>query len=235
MCPGDTKLIQRYVMALLYYSTDGDNWTECSEGDLGCPTNPYLSSENECTWFGNTCDAELCITEIVQEDNNVVGSIPFELEQLTGLQVLSLEQGGLASTVPSNLGTLSSLRILDLDFNKITGPIPEEIYSLTALEQLDLNTNLFSGGLSPSIGNLVNLQLLQVYENLMTGAIPTELGLVSGLVIAEFFNNTFTGVMPVEVCNNVSPGGSITGLTSDCFPNPVPQIVCACCTGCALD
>jgi len=229
-------LTQRYVMTVLYYSTGGDNWNQCNEQDVNCLVgNSYLSPTNECTWFGSTCDEDNKITEIAFEDNNLVGTIPNEIAQLSSLQTLSLEQGNLTSSIPSTLANLSSLRILDLDFNRITGPIPEEIYSLSTLEQMDLNTNLITGTISSSVGNLQNLRLFQLYENLMTGAIPKELSSVGGLVIAEFYNNTFTGVMPQEICDNVSPLGSITALTADCFPNPTPQVVCSCCTGCALD
>jgi len=108
------------------------------------------------------------------------------------------------------------------------------MFSLTSLEQLDLNSNLLTGTLSNSVGNLGTLQLLQLYENLMTGTIPITLGNVESLVIGEFYNNTFTGVMPQSVCDNRVPNGAITGLTSDCFPNPLPQIECTCCTGCAV-
>lgn len=239
VCPGDEKLIQRYVMALFYFSTDGASWDQCKQAGGACPpgNKRYLSKDNECDWFGNTCDAEKCITEIIFESNSLAGTIPFELEQLTELQVLSLEQGTTGSSIPSNLGTLSNLRILDLDFNQITGPIPEQIYGLTNLEQLDLNTNKITGTISNNMGNLASLRLFQLYENLMTGTVPVSLGNIDSLVIVEFFNNTFTGTMPQAVCDNRAPPtgtGSITGLTADCFPNPVPQIICNCCTGCAV-
>lgn len=29
-CPDDSNLVQRYVMAVFYYSTSGDEWNECS-------------------------------------------------------------------------------------------------------------------------------------------------------------------------------------------------------------
>lgn len=32
LCPDDDNLIQRYIMAVFYYSTDGDRWAECSAG-----------------------------------------------------------------------------------------------------------------------------------------------------------------------------------------------------------
>ena len=63
ICPDDDKLIQRYVMALFYFSTEGGAWSSCGvSGD--CESTRYLSGVNECEWFGVTCNADLCITAI---------------------------------------------------------------------------------------------------------------------------------------------------------------------------
>jgi len=238
VCPGDEKIVQRYVMALFYFSTDGSAWSQCGQvGPCGGGGKSFLSDKNECEWSGITCNNDDCVTEIVFESNNVGGSLPTELAQLNDLEVISLEQGTLASTIPAQLGSLSNLRIIDLDFNMLTGRIPESIYGLTNLEQLDLNSNKLIGTLSNNVGNLQELRLIQLYENLMVGTVPNSLGSLDNLVIAEFFNNTFTGTMPQSVCDNRAPPagtGAITGLTSDCFPGPVPQIECSCCTGCAV-
>eukprot|EP00957_Ditylum_brightwellii_P025446 1924021-Ditylum_brightwellii.AAC.1 len=73
LCPDNATLTQRYVMAVLYYATDGDNWTICSnteEGTANCgivtgdfssgfnfESRPaYLTAVSECEWFGNSCD-----------------------------------------------------------------------------------------------------------------------------------------------------------------------------------
>lgn len=236
LCPGEEKLVQRYVMSLLYFATNGNSWTRCSQRDNSCPVPNYLSAIDECEWFGLFCNEDFAITEISIQDNNVGGYIPFELGQLSQLEIFALEEGFLSGTIPSNLGANTNLRIIDLDFNMLTGPIPEEIYSLNKLEQLDLNTNKLTGTISESVGNLLLLRLFQVHENLMIGTIPAGVGNLKEMEIAEFFNNTFTGAMPQAVCDNREPpvgAGFIETLTSDCFPNPVPQIVCNCCTGCS--
>ena len=70
-CPDDNKLVHRYVMALFYFSTNGDDWTRCNQGDSTCGSvapflgqDNYLSGSHECNWAGLTCDAEQCITYI---------------------------------------------------------------------------------------------------------------------------------------------------------------------------
>ena len=63
VCPEDTlDVTQRYIMALLYYSTQGDMWDECSA--LSSPTpGPceggqlarYLGNVDVCFWYGVSC------------------------------------------------------------------------------------------------------------------------------------------------------------------------------------
>jgi hypothetical protein len=83
-CPNDEKLVQRWTLAVMYYSTSGDEWERCSAmGADPCGTeNPFLgerrflSSFDECEWAGIACNTENCVTEVVFEDNNLIGTIP---------------------------------------------------------------------------------------------------------------------------------------------------------------
>lgn len=80
-CPND-KIVQRWVLALMYYSTGGDNWRQCSSaGSDPCGTQTpfgnkrrFLSSFNECDWAGITCNVDACATEVEFENNNLIGS-----------------------------------------------------------------------------------------------------------------------------------------------------------------
>ena len=74
VCPDDEKLVQRYVLALIYFSVGGDKWFQCSASldtadDCGVEfpfegRDRFLDSSNECSWAGVRCDAELYVTEI---------------------------------------------------------------------------------------------------------------------------------------------------------------------------
>jgi hypothetical protein len=62
VCPEDTlDVTQRYIMTLLYYSTNGDMWDECSALSSPTPGNcifflaRYLTNVNVCFWFGVDC------------------------------------------------------------------------------------------------------------------------------------------------------------------------------------
>jgi hypothetical protein len=83
-CPDDEKLLQRWTLAVMYYSTNGDEWERCSAaGEDPCGTeNPFLgerrflSSFDECEWAGIVCDTDGCVTEVMFEANNLIGTIP---------------------------------------------------------------------------------------------------------------------------------------------------------------
>lgn len=76
----DWKRIQRYVLAVLYYSTSGDDWRE-KEG--------WLSDEEECAWLTHDSDLDRVCNEngaynsLWFEKNNLEGMFPLELALLS--------------------------------------------------------------------------------------------------------------------------------------------------------
>ena len=61
VCPEDVLDVrQRYIAAVLYFSTNGDNWLVCNEPNAPnlspCSTQRYLSAADVCNWFGSDCN-----------------------------------------------------------------------------------------------------------------------------------------------------------------------------------
>ena len=54
-CPSDDNLIQRFIIALIYFTTSGDTWFV---------NDNYLSEAHECSWFGVICNEDNVIVEI---------------------------------------------------------------------------------------------------------------------------------------------------------------------------
>jgi hypothetical protein len=88
------RLAQRYALAVLYYSTNGE-WWERSAG--------WLSSQDECTWhstaeafsidlWGPICQAGSRFSVLDLRNNSLGGTIPSELELLSQLRVMYLAQ-----------------------------------------------------------------------------------------------------------------------------------------------
>merc|ERR1712151_828767 len=56
-----SNFLQRYILAVFYYSTNGDNWYYCNQYSKSCNINDkgsnWLSPDvNECDWYGISCD-----------------------------------------------------------------------------------------------------------------------------------------------------------------------------------
>ena len=119
LCPDAPKIIQRWVLAVMYYSTDGDNWDSCFADDALCP-DAFLSPVNECEWFGITCvttpEGFDCVERIIFEDNGLSGTIPTELGLLPDLVVLGMEQGTTTGSIPSELGQLEKMIFIKLKY-----------------------------------------------------------------------------------------------------------------------
>jgi len=258
LCPQDKHLIQRYVMAVFYFSTRGDRWTECSapppldgvddvdqamvEANDQCAiqvtgfqsdSNAWLTGGSECGWGGLGCNEEDFVVRIEMEQNGVAGTLPIELSRIQTLRNLVLEEGILTGTIPSELSEIKSLEQIDLNFNLLQGSIPEELFALSNLRQMDLNDNELTGTISSSIGDLAKMSFFQIENNMFSGTVPSSIGALSALEVATMDNNQMSGTMP---CSFMNTTGTLKVLTSDCLgapnrPSP-PLIICECCTQC---
>ena len=79
-------------------------------------------------------------TELDLSQNQLTGSIPPEIGQLTNLTTLELEYNQLTGPIPPEIGNLTNLTELRLEDNQLTGRIPESICNLN----LEWNTSNFN-------------------------------------------------------------------------------------------
>uniref|UniRef100_A0A8I6WJR1 Receptor kinase-like protein Xa21 n=1 Tax=Hordeum vulgare subsp. vulgare TaxID=112509 RepID=A0A8I6WJR1_HORVV len=127
--------------------------------------------------------------------NNLRGDLPVNsLENLPkSLTALTLRYNNIFGTIPLEVGNMSSLSILYLDKNLFMGPIPSTVGQLHNLVVLSLSKNNFSGEIPPSIGKLNQLQELYLQENQLGGSIPESLGSCHNLLALNLSYNTFGG------------------------------------------
>ena len=150
----------RDVLVALYWAADGDKWTANAN---------WLSDAPVGTWYGVTTDDSGRVIELVLWFNNLRGTIPPELGNLTALTELRLNGNNLRGTVPPELGNLTALTALNLSKNQLSGTVPPELGNLTALTALNLSKNQLSGTVPPELGNLGNLDTLYLAGNQLTG------------------------------------------------------------------
>lgn len=205
VCPNDPNFQQRYILALLYFYTSGDNWTRCTRNTTTpCLDERFLSGSHECDWGGISCDFQNRVTQISLDENNMRGSIPQELRHLDKLYGLDFDSNNLVGHFPGWVGSMKYLEKLDLDRNILSGPIPEELYSSTTLQYVDMDRNILSGTISSKIGTMSQLVFFQADFNQLIGTIPTEIGNISDLQYFSIFGNGFdksVGI-PSTICGS---------------------------------
>ncbi|MBT8145388.1 MAG: hypothetical protein KJN90_00965, partial [Gammaproteobacteria bacterium] len=130
---------ERDALLSLFASAGGASWNSNS----GWDPSP-ASVGTECTWTGVTCSGHRVI-ELDLMSNNLVGTIPPELGNLTNLELLRLASNNLTGGIPSELGNISTLRQLDVSFNLLAGSIPAELANPMDLDLLLVNDNQLSG------------------------------------------------------------------------------------------
>ncbi len=197
----------RAALVALYNSTAGDNWSNNTN---------WNSNEPLGDWHGVTTDNNGRVTRVNIRQNNLRGTIPSELGNLSSLTGLYLGRNLLSGTIPSELGNLSNLNALDLEgaftlevekVSGLTGSIPPELGNLSKLqEQLDLSRNKLTGSIPPELGNLTRLENLWIQDNQLTGTIPANLGNMSSLEQLWIQDNQLTGTIPANL-------GSLSSLT----------------------
>ena len=256
-------VLERYALAVLYYTTSGPSWN-----------NYHLSDESVCTWNDKsglsgvycsdvcesnnettsedpvTCSSNVGTVDfLLLPENNLVGTIPWELVLLTGLVNINLDFNSLTGSIPARINELTSLHTfwailnqlsgplpptfspaaknINVNDNLLTGSIPETWWTtMSELDDLRLFANLLTGTLSTAIGQLPNMTIFGVMLNLMTGSLPSELGQLSSIYAISLYSNSFSGSLNDTIC-------LLSGLylvEADC-----EEVECPCCTKCCID
>ena len=165
ICSTQTSIPEPECAALveLYDSTAGASWTD---------NTGWLTDPDPCTWYGVTCAAGHVDT-LDLDGNQLAGSIPTQLGNLTALTDLYLFSNQLTGSIPTQLGNLTALTHLYLFNNQLTGSIPTQLENLTALTHLYLSDNQLTGSIPTQLENLTALRWLYLNNNQLTGSIPT--------------------------------------------------------------
>lgn len=219
----DMQKIQRYVLATLYFSTNGGNWTtkdhwlddgpECGRwSQKGTIQHLSCTSEGEVSNLvleGNGLQGmippELALLSnslehlSLRENKLLAGTVPFEFQYLTLLRTLDVDDNILSGTIIAELGLLTRLSFLGMSFNKFTGTIPTELFGLKELVTMRLGGDL-QGTIPSLVGKLTGLSQLWLGENpQLGGTIPSTIGLLTGLTDLSLWSNSLAGTIPSTV------------------------------------
>jgi Leucine-rich repeat (LRR) protein len=157
--------------------------------------------------------------------NQITGSLPTWIGDLTNLYGLYLNNNSLSGDIPSQIGTLSNLNYLDLSNNQFSGTLPD-LSGLTNLSELSLSYNSFSFDetIPSQIFTLTSLQYLDLEGLDITGTLPTGLATLTSLQSLDMSNNTVTTIPPalsalkslsyLSISNNQLGRAGTIGLTN---------------------
>jgi hypothetical protein len=210
----NSRRLQRYAMAVFYYSTNGENWAD-NQG--------WMSDEDECLWFnkeatadGSYSPCQINVNNNAQKTlagldlsfNNVQGTVPPEIGLLSGLVRVDLDGGPssfLVGSLPSEIGYLNLLNTFSARGNQLTGTLPDEVGNWQQVNAIDLSFNKLTGLLPSSCGSLTWLTELTLEMNAFSGSLPAELGRLGNLFKLALGGNQFQGPLFSEI-------GSLTKL-----------------------
>ena len=229
----ETEINQRYALATVYLTTDGDNWrlntgwmdperTVCQWLGIGCktqlaPGRKLVEAENRASTTGS----------LRRKNSNEADNQERRTQALVRVvKKVQLFELALYGPLPSEIAILTDTTEISFYGNFITGPIPDAIGDITGLEILELDSNFITGALPSSIFDLTALTKVRLENNDFTGTVPSNIGQLSNLKDFRVENNMLTGEIDPAVCEF-----NLDRLSSDCAGNP-PEIECSCCTVC---
>lgn len=159
--------VEKAALQAIYNATNGASWTEPFRW-----TQEQIDSYPNSTLHGiNTLNGD--IFRINLNKVGMSGTLPNELNDLTGLTFISMVDNSLAGTIP-DLSALQQLETLNLANNELSGSFPSHIGNLSSLGTLNLiskpsGANYFTGPLPAGYGLLSNLKVMRLSNNDLSG------------------------------------------------------------------
>eukprot|EP00980_Cylindrotheca_fusiformis_P019454 scaffold6708_cov134-Cylindrotheca_fusiformis.AAC.24 len=224
---------ERYILALLYYSTTGSSWR-----------NQYFLKRDVsvCEWNdggkGSVTEGVACsdtgeVNEVVLDVNQLDGPIPSELGFLTALEKLGLGSNSLTGSIPTELGNLVKLTNLRVQMNYLVGSLPSELGQLTKLKGLvacKSTLRLAYPGNCCRSDSTCCFQRLD--NNAFNGSIPTSFQSLTSLSVLFLEATGLTGSFDKALCSsNRSPYDLFY---ANCGGASALVASCSCCTHCCL-
>lgn len=141
-------LLQRFILALLYYETSGPEWN---------PHDEWMSSSSECTWSGVQCNSQDVINGFVADSYNISGTVRISpkigMDRISNVparpNVLCMKLKRFSPNIPrfsflsqcitgrlqipTEFGLFEGLNAFSMSNNLMIGTIPTEILLLPRL------------------------------------------------------------------------------------------------------
>ncbi|NOR86743.1 MAG: hypothetical protein GQ527_03950, partial [Bacteroidales bacterium] len=182
---------EKAALIALYNATDGDNWIDNTNWNSETPLGE---------WYGVTTDIDGHVTELNMTNNNLSGTLPSAIGDLTYLSTIRLDGHQLIGEIPVELYTMPNLIYVNLSNNYLSGELSPLIGNMPVIASYIVYNNEFTGTIPIEIGNCVTLSFLDIGDQSLTGEIPIELASLTDLYYLAIRGAGLTGSIPVELC-----------------------------------
>jgi Leucine rich repeat len=229
LVPGDDAFAQRFVIALLYFSTSvRREWAggcapakqnetddciyekvievtvDAGNSIVTAASVRWLSKATECAWAGIQCSESKHIRSIdlgkLFLASSSLNCANNNKNVLTPLLLGVVPAGpNMTGTLPDELEQLNFLQSLTIRFNELGGPLPEKFNKLRHLIHLDLTGNQFTGTIPDSYFTSPVLQRINLSKNRLNGTISSSVGMMVDAKELYLAFNAFSGTIPTEI------------------------------------
>lgn len=161
----DGTLLQRYVMALFYFShRDAFSFHT-------------FSNEHTCKWPGVKCNSNnQYIEEISLTNRELQGSIITEIGLLQSLKSIDFSSNNLLDAPFQSFGHLLNLNSINLSNNKLHGILdPTMFTSLRFLRSFNVSNNQIGEEIPREIFEPLQIQNITLANNLFVGTLPKDI------------------------------------------------------------
>tara|TARA_R100001369_G_scaffold44024_1_gene70125 strand:+ start:2436 stop:3146 length:711 start_codon:yes stop_codon:yes gene_type:complete len=204
---------EKQALIDFYNATNGENWN--STWELNQPVSE---------WEGVTLENNK-VKGITLLFNNVEGTIPSSIGNLSNLETLELSFNKISGELPTTIGNLTNLEVLAFNGNNLTGAIPANIGNLTQLKQLHLSSNKITGNIPATVKNLKSLEVFNVFDNQLSGVLPTDLAQNNKLEELMVAENNFTNPEMFSIILLSNSGATLDLTKEPTITSPANSII----------
>ncbi|XP_031498024.1 receptor-like protein 9DC3 [Nymphaea colorata] len=166
-------------------------------------------------------------------NNNIKGKIPSTLFcNMFTLGRLHLYENNLTGTIPDCLANLTGLYELNLNKNLLQGQIPRRlICGSQFLPVVELSDNQFTGEITRLLYNCSNnyMWVLDLSSNRITGSLPVNWpAAFDRLEVLDLSNNQLQGPIPEDFSNSSTPALRVFNLNDNKLVGRIPRNLSKC-------
>ncbi|PIN02859.1 Serine/threonine protein kinase [Handroanthus impetiginosus] len=187
------------VLAAVGYSQSGDAAVmQDLKKSLNSPSQLGWTDPDPCKWKNVQCSRDNRVTKIQIGRQNLQGSLPPNLNNLTSLQAFEVQNNQLNGSLPSFSG-LNSLQSLLLSNNNFTSIPPDFFDGMNSLQSVYLDYNPFDSWVIPDgLKSASTLQTFSATSANISGPLPNFFGpeTFSSLTNLHLAFNNLEGPLP---------------------------------------